>query len=83
MKEYQMEVAHVHVYSLDYSSFFVLAVSVAGAGVVSNRLDSNASFPHYWYNNEWTFCFPLCGDYAACENSAWTGSKVKNLKIFV
>jgi hypothetical protein len=78
MKEYQMEVTNVHVYSLDYSSFFMLAVGIAGVGALSNRLASDASVPHHWSNNERAFCFPLFVDYAACENSAWTGSKLKN-----
>jgi hypothetical protein len=83
MKEYQTEVAHVHLYSMDHSSFFMLAVGAAGAGVISNRLASDASVPHYWSNNEWTFCISLCVDYAACENFAWTSSKVKNKKILI
>jgi hypothetical protein len=69
-----MEVTNVHVYSLDYSSLFMLAVGVAGAGVISNRLASNASVPHHWSNNEWAFYIPLRTNYAACENFARTES---------
>jgi len=78
MEEHQMEVANVYVYSLDYSSFFMLAAGVAGVGALSNRLDPHASVPNRRYNNAWTFCFPFCADHASCENSAWTGDKVKN-----
>jgi len=56
----------------------MLAVGVAGVGAISHRLVSDASIPHHWSNNERAFFFSLCAYYATCENSAWTGSKVKN-----
>jgi hypothetical protein len=78
MKAYQSEVIHVHIYSLDHSSSFMLAAGIGGAGDISNRLAIHATISHYWNNNERTFRLPLCIDNAACENSAGTGSKVKN-----
>jgi hypothetical protein len=78
MKEHQKEITNVRVYSLDHSSFFMLAISVVGTGAISNRLASHASVPPYWSDNEWTICFPLCVDHASRENSAWTRRKVKN-----
>ena len=77
IEEYQTEVANVHVHSLDHSSLSMLAFGFAGTGVISNCLAFNASVSHYWLNNGWTFCFPFCTYHAACENSAWTESKVK------
>ena len=72
-----MEVLHVYLYSLDNTSFCMLAISLAGAGFISNRLDSDASIPHYWSHDEWAICVPLSTDYAASQNSKRTGSKVK------
>jgi hypothetical protein len=72
---------NVHIYALDCSSFFMLAVGVVGVGTVSHRLDSDASVPNHWFNDEWTLFFPYCTDYAAWENSSWTGSKVKKYKF--
>jgi hypothetical protein len=65
-------------YTLDYSSFFMLAISAAGARALSDRLDSDGAFPHYWFNDEWPFCIPYCGDQAAFENSSWTRGKEMN-----
>ena len=78
MKAYQSEVIHVHIYSLGHSSSFMLAAGIAGASDISNRLAIHVTISHYWYNNERTFRLPLCVDNAACENTAGTGSKVKN-----
>jgi hypothetical protein len=72
---------HVHIYALDRSSFFMLAVGVVGAAPVSHRLDSDDSVPDHWFNNEWTFFFPYCIDYAARESSSWTGSKAITIEI--
>ena len=69
--------SHVHIYALDLTPFFMLAVGVVGAGPVSHRLDPDDSVPNHWYNDEWTICFPNCTDHAARENTSWTGSKVK------
>jgi hypothetical protein len=55
----------------------MLAVGVPRSGVISNRLASDASVPHYWFNHEWDFCFPFSVDYAACENSTRSRDKMK------
>ena len=78
MKDHQMEDTNVDLFSLDSSSFFMLAAGVASVGALSNRLDPDASVPHHRFNNEWTFCTSLCTDHASRENSAWTVGKVKN-----
>jgi hypothetical protein len=66
---------------LDRSSFFMLAVGVVGAGTISHRLDSDASVPDHWFNDEWTFFFPYCVNYAARESSSRTGSKAIKIEI--
>ena len=68
---------NVHIYSLDHSPYFMLAVGVPRPGVISHRLASDAPVPHYWSHHEWDFCFPLSVDYAACENSTWSRGKMK------
>ena len=68
---------NANIYALDCSSFFMLAVGVVGAGTVSYRLDSHASVPNHWFNDERTFCFPYFIDYAAWENSSRIENKMK------
>ena len=71
-----MEVPFVYIYSLDFSSYCMLAASVAGTRALSAGLDTAASIPDCRYHYEWGFCSSYCLDHASSENSEWTEKQV-------